>query len=61
MNQNQSVYTQSQRSFTFSLIDLEMLNAHASSARVLPQVYSNETGRAFNSNGNIVSKYFIKS
>ncbi len=59
-NQNQGGHSQSQRSFTFGPIDLEMLNADASSAGVPAQTH-NEAGRASNSAGNSVSKCFIKS
>ena len=60
INQNQGGYSQSQRSFTFGPIDLEMFNTNASSARDPTQAY-NEAGKAFNSDGNSVSKCFIKS
>lgn len=59
-NQNQGDHSQSQRSFTFGPIDLEILNANVSSIGVLGQAH-NEAGKASNSADNSVSKYFIKS
>ncbi len=59
-NKYQGGHSQSQRSFTFGPIGLEMLNADASSTGV-PAQAQNEAGRASNSAGNSVSKCFIKS
>lgn len=59
-NQNHVGHRQYQRFFIFGFINLKILNANILSTEVKAQTH-NETGKAFNSAGNNLSKYYIKN